>query len=59
MLSPERSDMPDRLISDLVAYIAHLSYAQIKKKVALYRPVIAVEGQHAAHEGQHGQSVPC
>ena len=45
MLSPERSDMSDSLISDQDAYIAHLFYIvqQLnKKKVAQYSPVITV-----------------
>ena len=45
VLSSERSDMSDRLISDQEAYIAHLLYiAQEppKKKVARYCPVITV-----------------
>ena len=35
MLSPERTDMSDRLISDLDAHIAHLSYTvqELKKEV--------------------------
>ena len=47
MLSPERSDMSDRLISDQAAYIAHLFYTAHdlkKKKVAWYSPVITVSG---------------
>ena len=46
VLSSERSDMSDRLISDQEPYIAHLLYIvqelKINKKVARYRRVITV-----------------
>ena len=47
VLSPELSDMSDRLISDQEKYNAHLLYiaqelSELKTKVARYRPVITV-----------------